>query len=146
MYWIPILSRGKLHIEVVGDGFPGDKEDGAPIFVQKIRAALNIRFPGNDQPDILFVDRGRAFFNAGNGKITKKFKRALEDNDLETFNGDDGSKQPGAFGDMLLHETAVSWIRFREERCRVVCPWNESVADFGVRIRGRGPEGIRDKG
>ena len=135
VWWLPILSRGKLHIEVVGDGFPGDKPAGAKILVQKVRAVLNVRFPDADKPDILFADRGRGFFNASNGKITKQFKEALEEHDFRTFNGDDGSKQPGALGDVLLHETAVSWIRKCEERSRLARPWEESVDDFKTRMR-----------
>ena len=102
LYWLPVLSRGKLHIEVVGEGFPGDTPAGAEILVQKVRAVLNVRFPDDDKPDILFVDRGRGFFNANNGKITKKFRDALDEHGLETFNGDDGSKQSGAMGDLVL--------------------------------------------
>ena len=135
MYWLPILSRGKLHIEVVGEGFPGDTPAGAEILVQKVRAVLNVRFPDEDKPDILFVDRGRGFFNANNGKITQKFRDALDEHGLQTFNGNDGSKQSGAMGDLMLHETAVAWIRKREERCRLVRPWEESAAEFKTRMK-----------
>ena len=35
----------------------------------------------------------------------------------------------------MLHETAVSWIRYRETKTRPKEPWNETVADFGSRLK-----------
>ena len=61
VWWIPLLSRGKLHIEALPDDFPGETEEGAAIMVAKVRAALNIRFPAG-APKILFTDRGNCFF------------------------------------------------------------------------------------
>jgi len=43
VWWVPILTRGKLHIEPLPDNFPGETEEGASIMVAKVRAALNIR-------------------------------------------------------------------------------------------------------
>ena len=43
--------------------------------------------------------------------------------------------QPGNLQDVLLHETAVSWIRRRETRTRPEEPWKESPQDLGVRLR-----------
>ena len=136
IWWAPILARGKLHVEVFGEGFPGEKEEGAAVLVSKLRSAINIRFPGDDQPDIVFVDRGPGFWNVMGGNITKGFKRALQENGLRTLYGDDGWRQPGKLADVLLHETAVSWIRSREQKCRVSCPWTENVADFTARLKG----------
>ena len=91
----------------MGEGFPGETAAGAAIFVQKVRAVLNVRFPGADQPDILFVDKGRGFYSP-QGRIVKKFKDASEEHDLQVFHGDDASLLPGSMGDVYLHETAVS--------------------------------------
>ena len=43
--------------------------------------------------------------------------------------------QPGNLGDVLLHETAVSWIRMGEVRCRSARPWEETVPEFTARIK-----------
>ena len=50
--------------------------------------------------------------------------------------GDHGWRQPGKFADVLLHETAVSWIRKRAEKSRVRVPWAETVSEFTVRMKG----------
>ena len=86
VWWAPILSRGKLHIEILGPDFPGDTPEGASILVPKVRGSVNIRFHG-DKPDVVFTDRGRGFFAIKSGKITKKYKEALEANGFTAFMG-----------------------------------------------------------
>ena len=55
VYWMPILTRGKLHVEVFDADFPGEETSGAKVLVEKVRAAVNIRFQGNtSKPDTLF--------------------------------------------------------------------------------------------
>ena len=73
VFWMPILARGKLHLEVLGSNFPGDHPSGMSTFVRKLRAAVNARFRNEGtQPSIVFVDRGGGFYS-GNGKITREF-------------------------------------------------------------------------
>ena len=48
---------------------------------------------------------------------------------------DNASLQPGNLQDVLLHETAVAWIRRCETRTRPEEPWKESPQDLGVRLR-----------
>ena len=43
--------------------------------------------------------------------------------------------QPGNSQEVLLHETAVSWIRYRESKNRTRKPWDESVLQFGTRMK-----------
>ena len=33
VYWMPVLARGKLHIEMLGSDFRGDHVDGMPLCV-----------------------------------------------------------------------------------------------------------------
>jgi len=135
VYWAPVLARGRLHLEVLGTEFPGEKVEGAVILAEKVRAALNIRFRGDSQPAVLFVDRGLGFWDTGTGVIRWGFAEALRANGLRTFYGDNASVQPSDFGDVLLHETAVAWVRRRETRTRTTTPWTETVEEFGVRLR-----------
>ena len=41
VYWMPVLARGKLHLELLGSGFAGDHARGMPTFVRKLKAPLN---------------------------------------------------------------------------------------------------------
>ena len=108
------MARGKFHIALLGEDFPGETSAGAAILVSKVRAALNIRFQGSDAPGILFTDRGQGFYNNNCGHITRLYKAALAEHDLKAYYGDDASIQPGNLQEIMLHETAVAWIRRRE--------------------------------
>ena len=125
-----------LHIEVLGTEFPGENEDGAAILVDQLRRAVDKRFPGTSQPKILFVDRGRKFYEKNHGKITPKFKEALTRNRFKAYYGDNAKAQPGAMHELMLHETAVSWIRYLEEQTRPKEPWTESVSEYASRMEG----------
>ena len=134
VWWAPILTRGKLHIEILGQHFPGDKASGVAHLITKVRHAVNARFRGDDKPSILFTDRGASFYTLS-GHMTGKYKAALQEHSFTAFAGENASNQPGKLGDWFLHETTVSWIRRRETKTRPKEPWNESVADFAVRMK-----------
>ena len=58
VWWAPILCRGKLHVELLDAEFPGEVPEGAAQLVQKVRAAVNIRFQQEaTKPNMLLVDR-----------------------------------------------------------------------------------------
>ena len=72
---------------------------------------------------------------ANEWRVTKEYKRALADNCLTAYNGDDASAQPGNLQEVLLHETAVAWVRHREKTVRPVRPWEETPAQYATRLR-----------
>ena len=37
---------------------------------------------------------------------------------------------------MMLHETAVSWVRYRETKTLPSKPWEETVPEFRARLKG----------
>ena len=136
VWWAPILSRGKLHIEILGTDFPGEKPEAMDIFVGRVRSGLNVRFQGQDAPKVLFTDRGQGFYVKNTGKITRQYKAALREHGLKNYYGDSAARQPGNLQDFLLHETAVSWIRYREKKTRVLKPWEETVEAYSSRMKG----------
>lgn len=136
IWWAPILTRGKLHIEVFDQEFPGETDAGAEILVGKVRAAVNTRFQsGTPQPDTLWTDRGKGFYNTGNGRITVKYAEALREHGFGAALGEDASVQPGKLQELMLHETAVAWIRDRLSRTLPAKPWNEARDAYGKRLK-----------
>ena len=136
VYWAPILSRGKLHVEMLPRGFPGETEQGAVILMQKVRNALNVRFQGVAKPpNVIFVDRGNGFYVQTTGDVTPAYKAALRDNGLRNYMGDNCGLQPGQLGDVLLHETAVAWVRRREWQTVPTRAWEETREDLGHRLK-----------
>ena len=47
----------------------------------------------------------------------------------------DASQQPGALQEVMLHETAVAWIRYKLARCKPARPWLETVEEYGSRLK-----------
>ena len=108
------MTRGKLHVVTFDDTFPGEEPAAASVLVPQLLVAVNKRFPSADRkPSWVFVDRGKGFYNPGNGKITQEFKEALKASRFKAFWGDDASAQPGHMQEVMLRETAVSWLRRR---------------------------------
>ena len=136
IWWAPFLSRGKLHVEVFDDDFPGEIAAGAAKLVAKARAVVNTRFRNAaTPPDVLYVDRGKGFYDPGNGKITVAFKNALQQHGFKAFWGNDASKQPGNLQEVHLHETAVSWIRHRLTLTTPVNAQNETRQQYTQRLK-----------
>jgi hypothetical protein len=114
VWWAPVLTRGKLHVEILGTDFPGETPAGAARLAASVRTALNIRFQGSTPPKVIFTDRGQGFYHINGGRITDEYKAALQDHGLKDFNAGSASMQPGNLQEVMLHETSVAWIRRRE--------------------------------
>ena len=135
VWWVPILARGKLHVEELPENFPGETEAGAEMMVRTVRAALNIRFRDSSAPTILYTDRGNGFYHVGTGNITPRYRDALRSHDLKAFFPSDASVQPGQLQDLLLHETAVSWMRVQLAKTRPKKDWEETVGQYVSRLK-----------
>ena len=135
VWWVPVLTRGKLHIDLLPDNFPGETPEGAAMMVAKVRAALNRRFHATSPPKILFTDRGNGFYFSGTGKITDGYQRALRAHKLKAFFPKDASIQPGTLQEVMLHETAVAWMRTRLAQTVPKKAWEESVDAYGSRLK-----------
>ena len=108
----PMLCKGKINVDVFEAELPGGKQEGAQRLVEKVRGSVNVRFQNEaSKPNIMFTDRGRGFYNPGSGVITAEYQAALADNNFRAIMGDNAAEQPGSLQGLLLHETAVSWLR-----------------------------------
>ena len=88
IWWFPMLARGKLHVEVFDDSFPGETPQGAAELVAKVRSAPNVRFQSAaSRPHVVFTDRGRGFYAPNSGAITIEYKQALHEHGLQAFYG-----------------------------------------------------------
>ena len=76
------------------------------------------------------------FWATNSGKITGEFTAALLENDLKTYYKDDAGMQPGNLQEVMLHETAVSWIRRGEALKRWPNPWEVTLEQFATRLKG----------
>ena len=137
VWWAPVLARGKLHIEVFDDEYLGENRDGAEILVSKVRATINKRFQGGtSKPDAFWTDRGKGFYSLASGEITVAYQESLREHRFKAALGNDARVQPGRLQELMLHETAVSWIRLRLTRSVPTWPWEETVDAYAARLKG----------
>eukprot|EP00973_Karenia_brevis_P024110 3327897-Karenia_brevis.AAC.1 len=66
---------------------------------------------GDALPRVVCSDRGPGFYQTTTGHITKQYAQALQQHGFRTYAGADASHQPPDLPDVLLHETAVAWIK-----------------------------------
>ena len=90
---------------------------------------------GTPKPSFLFVDRGRGFWCTTTGHVTPELAATLEGTGLSMFWSEDASAQPGCCADVLLHETAVAWIRQKLTETTPRCPWQETREQYATRLR-----------
>ena len=102
-------ARGRLRLRLPGRD-PGGRRGARGGRARRREQAVP---GGGTKPDALMVDRGRGFYNAATGSVTKKYSQALRDRGFKNPMGDDASAQPGHAQDIRLRETAVSWMRLR---------------------------------
>ena len=131
-----MLMRGKLHVEVFDESFQGETPEGAKRLVARVRSAVNCRFQGQaTQPDRVMVDRGRGFYAIATGKIAAPYRDALQENGLTNMMGEDASIQPGHMQEVMLHETAVDWMRWRLTQTTPAKCWLESRPEYEARLK-----------
>ena len=82
-----------------------------------------------------FTDRGNGFYNSGTGRITKTYRAALRAHGLHAFFATDASVQPGQLQELMMHETAVSWLRRRLAKTLPRRPWEETSEEYGARLK-----------
>ena len=71
----------------------------------------------------------------GAGVVTPEMASALGGTGLVLFWDQNASAQPGYCADVLLHETAVSWIRHKLTATTPKRPWFESREQYAARLR-----------
>ena len=84
---------------------------------------------------MLFTDRGNGFYNACSGMITETYRAALRTHGLQAFFATDASVQPGQLQELMLHETAVAWMRGRLAKTMPKKPWEETPEQYCTRLK-----------
>ena len=137
------MTRGVLGVVVFTDTgmFPGESPEGARLLVGRLPQLLNHMLgETTKKPRTLFTDKGPGFYHRRWGTITGDYESALRMHGFKTWAGSNAlhgpRAQPRDIGDVLLHETAISWLRRREEKTRPQQPWLEAPHDFAERLEG----------
>ena len=92
-------------------------------------------------PRILFTDRGPGFYNRRHGTVTGEYAAACKEFGFKLWAGTNARKgphaQPADIADVLLHETATSWLRARlvQSASRLAQTWLETPREFADRMQ-----------
>ena len=112
------------------------------MIVNQIPRVLN-RMLGRTtpKPRTLFSDRGPGFYHKTHGTITTNYDHACRTHGFKPWAGTHAKKgphaQPPDIADVLLHETAVSWVKARLiiTRKALKRPWEETPEEFAARLQ-----------
>ena len=137
-----VLARGVLGVKVFTEKgeFPGETPDGARILVNNPPAVLKKMLGASAKlPRTIFSDRRPGFFHRKWGTITGDYEAACREGGFRPWAGTNAQKgpraQPPDIGDVLLHETAISWLRREEEKTRPGRPWEETPEELNERLQ-----------
>ena len=144
VWYAVLLARGHLGVTVFTnvDDFPGETPRGAGMLVDRLPGLLR-RMLGQDTllPRTLFTDRGPGFYHRSHGTITSEYDAACRRQGFRPWAGVDAKHgpraQPPDISDLLLHETAMSWLqaRLHKSTAEVRVPWEESPKELAVRLQ-----------
>ena len=133
--WFVVLARGKVHVEVMPEDW-GLTGAGLAQFVRRLPGILRKMLgPGAPLPRNLFTDRGTGLYSS-QGFVVGKYESAVRQEGFSLYWGPDASAQAPDMGDLLLHETAVAWLRrrLRSEK-PAVRPWEGTCEQWTERVR-----------
>ncbi len=134
MNWVIILAKGVIGVDILPLDWSLDA-DGMATVVRRLEERLRDMLGADARlPRVLMSDRGTGMY-APSGHVTAAHDRAVRDCGFKLFWGPDAKTQSPDMPDLLLHETAVSWLRGVLRRTKPdVVPWMETPQQWSRRM------------
>ena len=111
VWWFVLLVHGRVHVEVMPEDWVQNGQ-GQATMVNRLPSILGRLLRGTGgSPTVVCTDRGPGFYHPRTGDICREYAEALAANGYTAWAGESASHQPADIPDVLLHETAVAWIR-----------------------------------
>ena len=83
--------------------------------------------------------RTPGFYHRRWGTVTGDYESACREHGFKLWAGSNSKygprAQPPDVADVVLHETAISWLRREEAESRPVAPWNETPEELEKRLQ-----------
>ena len=134
MNWVITLARGVIGVDILPLDWELDS-GGMATAVRRLEGRLRDML-GNDArlPRTLMTDHGTGMY-APSGRVTAAYDCAGDQCGFKLF-WDPGAKQQSPeMPDLLLHETAASWVCNALRRIKPeTMPWKESPAQWSRRM------------
>ena len=132
--WVIVLTRGRIGVDILPLDWQLDG-NGMAIVVHRLNDRLR-EMLGHcaRRPRVLMSDRGTGMY-APSGQVVNAYEHAVQKCGFKFFWGPDAKRQAPDMPDLLLHETAVSWVRNVLRRMKPeVLPWKESPVQWSRRM------------
>ena len=84
---------------------------------------------------VLWTDRGKSFYAPSTGRITQQYEQALREHGFSASFASNASVQPGKLQELMLHETAVAWMRVRLAQSVPPKAWKEPRVAYTARLK-----------
>ena len=135
-WWMMVMTRGKVVLHSLPLDWP-QTGPGMAWFVNNLRGILRKRFPAKQLPFVIATDRGPGFYQASQGTILAAYAEAIDANGFATLAGAEAKWQPPDIPDVLLHETAVAWVRswFKKHPFKWVPKVEDNLKLFHKRLK-----------
>ena len=111
VWWLLVLAKGRVHVQVMGRDWVQNGAGQAKLVALLPKILRKMLGHSEPLPDVVFTDRGPGFYHPSQGTINPDYVAALMEYGFKPWAGDHALWQPGDIPDMLLHETAVAWVR-----------------------------------
>ena len=111
LWWFIVLARGRVHVQVMGRDWEQNGAGQAKLVERLPQILKKMLGQSEALPHTVFSDRGPGFYHPSQGTINPDYAAALTKYGFSSWAGDHALWQPGDIPDLLLHETAVSWVR-----------------------------------
>lgn len=133
--WLMVLAKGVLHVEVLPEDWKLDGEGMAEAASRLPKALRQMLGKEARLPRTLFTDRGTGMYSPG-GSVVREYEDAVEKAGIRLYWGPSAKQQAPDLGDVLLHETAVSWFRAKMRVAKPDgLPWEETQDQWAARAR-----------
>ena len=133
--WLMVLAKGVVHVEVLPEDWTLDGEGMAEAAARLPGVLRKILGQDARLPRTLFTDRGTGMYSPG-GSVVRDYEDAVAKAGFRLYWGPSAKKQAPDLGDVLLHETAVSWFRAKMRAATPdVLPWEETQELWAARAR-----------
>ena len=131
--WIIVVARGVVAVHMLPAEWKLNGEGMASVAAELPQILRGMLGRGAPLPRLLFTDRGTGMY-APSGLVVNVYRKALAEAGIRPYWGENAKQQAPDMGDMLLHETAVSWFRNRMRREKpVALPWEETRSQWAER-------------
>ena len=137
-----VMARGVYDAHAfVKEDFHAESQELAAACVRQLPRILNRMFGASAQkPKIIFSDRGPGFYHRRYGVVTSDYDAMRPMCGFQLWAGTNSlqgpHRQPADIADVLLHETANSWLATRLDKgaASLDKPWEETPGDFAKRL------------